>query len=68
MAHVPAQERATMSHREAEDFVRELRSVFCSLQALPMPTIAAIDGYALGGGAELALGLRSAGGRWGPPW
>ncbi|GAB4816462.1 hypothetical protein N2152v2_003508 [Parachlorella kessleri] len=48
-------ERATMSHQETEQFVRDLRSTFSMLQNLPMPTVASVDGYALGGGAELAL-------------
>lgn len=48
-------ERAGMSQEEASTFVRELREAFAQLDSLPMPTVACVDGYALGGGAELAL-------------
>ena len=48
-------ERATMNSVEVERFVSNLRSTFTMLSELPVPTIAVIDGAALGGGLELAL-------------
>lgn len=44
-----------MSMPQVDRFLRDLRSVMGLLEALPMPTIAAIDGPALGGGLEMAL-------------
>ncbi|KAJ2939153.1 hypothetical protein O0L34_g4714 [Tuta absoluta] len=48
-------ERFKMSDDEVADFVRGLRASLAEVEDLPMPTIAAIDGAALGGGLEMAL-------------
>ena len=48
-------ERRTMSQIQVTKFLSDLRVVFGKLENLPVPTIAAIDGPALGGGLELSL-------------
>ncbi len=47
---------AQLRERRRDDALRGINStVFARIARLPMPVIAALDGYALGGGAELAF-------------
>ncbi len=48
-------EMADMTPVEAEAFAALGQDLFSMMEALPVPVIAAVNGYALGGGCELAM-------------
>ncbi|KAA8900912.1 ClpP/crotonase-like domain-containing protein [Sphaerosporella brunnea] len=48
-------ERRCMTPADVEQFLKSLRGCLHTLENLPIPTISAISGFALGGGLELAL-------------
>ena len=60
-----------MSAIEARDFARLGQQTFRALELLPQPVVAAVNGFALGGGLELALAcdmiFASAAARFGQP-
>ena len=48
-------EMSTLTHEEGEAFGKHGNDVFRRIETLPIPTIAAINGFALGGGCELSM-------------
>ncbi|WP_138419368.1 enoyl-CoA hydratase/isomerase family protein [Sinomonas gamaensis] len=55
VAGADIREMASMSLDEGEFYARSMHAVTLALEAVPVPVIACVDGYALGGGCELAL-------------
>ncbi len=47
--------KSGMHRREAEAHIRQVHALFNRLASLPLPTLALIHGFCLGGGLELAL-------------
>ena len=48
-------EMSTLTKAEGEAFGKHGNDVFRALETLPIPTIAAVNGFALGGGCELSM-------------
>ena len=48
-------EMSTLTKAEGEAFGKKGNDVFRRLETLPIPTIAAVNGFALGGGCELSM-------------
>ncbi|WP_306770722.1 enoyl-CoA hydratase-related protein [Isachenkonia alkalipeptolytica] len=55
IAGADVQEMRGMTPQQARDFALTGQSLFKKIEQFPCPVIAAINGYALGGGMELAL-------------
>jgi len=54
-AGADVKEMATMAYTDMVDRAADLQSAFTAVARIPKPVVAAVTGYALGGGCELAL-------------